>query len=195
MTENKYIITIDLGTTLIKFGLFDKDLNEICIHSVSYDLKIDGNYIEFDALQYWQLCLNGIKELLLKSSINRKNVLTISLSSQAETIVPVDEDGRPLRNAISWLDSRSTMEVSAIRSEFNIEKAYSITGQPDIITTWPASKILWMKNNEKQIYDKAYKFLLLKDFIIYKLTGQFISEFSIYNFSYYFDIRDRKSVV
>ena len=192
MTKNKYIITIDLGTTLIKFGLFDENLREICIHSLSYDLKIDGNYIEFDALQYWELCLKGIDELLLKSDINRKNVITISLSSQAETIVPVDVNGTPLRHAISWLDSRSAGEVDAIRREFDMGKAYGITGQPDIITTWPASKILWMKNNERQIYDKAYKFLLLKDFIIYKLTGQFISEFSIYNFSYYFDINKKK---
>jgi xylulokinase len=191
MAENKYIITIDLGTTLIKFGLFDENLREICIHSLSYDLKIDGNYIEFDALQYWELCLKGMDELLLKSGINRKNAMVISLSSQAETIVPVDINGNPLRNAISWLDSRSAGEVDAIRREFDVEKAYGITGQPDIITTWPASKILWMKSNEKQIYDKAYKFLLLKDFIIYKLTGQFVSEFSIYNFSYYFDINKK----
>lgn len=129
MTENKYIITIDLGTTLIKFGLFDKNLNEICIHSVNYDLKIEGIYIEFDPIQYWHLCLKGINELLLKAAISRKNVITISLSSQAETIVPVDINGNPLRNAISWLDSRSVMEVNTIRRKFDIEKAYSITGQ------------------------------------------------------------------
>jgi len=143
----EYIITIDLGTTLLKFGLFDYELNEKCMHSISYDLKINGKFIEFDALKYWELCLQGIKELILKSDINRNNIKVISLSSQAETLVPVDLHGYPLRNAISWLDSRSSLEVDIIKQKFDIEKAYRITGQPDIITTWPASKILWIKNN------------------------------------------------
>lgn len=185
---DKYILTIDLGTTEVKFGLYNSTLKEICSHSLKYDLDMDSNFIEFDAEKYWHTCKKGMKELISKSKISSKKVASISLSSQAETFVILDNDGKPLRKAISWLDRRSSDECKILKDNFNVDDGYKITGQPDIVTTWPITKILWIKRNEKEIFDRAYKYLLLKDYIIYKFTGKFISEYTIYNFSYYFDI-------
>jgi len=184
----KYILSLDLGTTLLKLGLFNTNLKEICSHSVEYKLDISSRFIEFDADDYWYKCKKGILDLISKSKINQSRIESISLSSQAETLVVLDKNGKPLRKAISWLDSRSTEECNILKNNFKINRGYRITGQPDIITTWPVTKILWLKRNEKKTFDKANKYLLLKDYIIYKFTGNFISEFTIYNFSYYFDI-------
>jgi len=184
----KYILTIDLGTTAVKFGLYNSRLEEICKHSTKYSLDINSEFIEFDVEEYWSICKKGIQDLLLKSKINSKKVASISLSSQAETLVILDREGKPLRKAISWLDSRSGEECNILKDNFDIDDGYKITGQPDIVTTWPITKILWIKRNEKEIFDRAYKYLLLKDYVIYKFTGKFISEYTIYNFSYYFNI-------
>jgi len=184
----KYILTIDLGTTVIKFSLYDLKLKEACNYSLKYNLDTSSNFIEFDAEKYWNICKKGVKELILKSKINPEKIISISLSSQAETLVILDREGKPLRKAISWLDSRSGKECNILKDNFNIDDGYRITGQPDIVTTWPITKILWIKRNEKEIFDRAYKYLLLKDYIIYKFTGKFISEYTVYNFSYYFDI-------
>jgi len=188
----KYILAIDLGTTIVKFGLYDSCLSEICNHSLKYDLDINSNFIEFDAEKYWNTCKQGILELLLKSKIGPKRVISISLSSQAETLVVLGSNGKPLIKAISWLDSRSSNECRILKDNFSIDDGYKITGQPDIVTTWPITKMLWIKRNKKEIFAKAYKYLLLKDYIIYKFTGKFISEYTVYNFSYYFDIINKR---
>ncbi len=188
----KYILTIDLGTTEVKFSLYNSRLEEICKHSIKYRLDISSKFIEFDAEGYWHTCKKGVRDLLSKSKINSKKVASISLSSQAETLVVLDRSGKPLRKAISWLDSRSTNECKILKENFNVDDGYNITGQPDIVTTWPITKMLWIKRNEKDKFAKVYKYLLLKDYIIYKFTGKFISEYTVYNFSYYLDIINKK---
>ncbi|MBC7333782.1 MAG: hypothetical protein H5T85_04925 [Actinobacteria bacterium] len=185
---NQYILTIDLGTTLIKLSLFNKALQPINTHYLNFDLERSLEFVELDAEQYWNTCKEGIKILFQKSRIEPRDVSLISLSSQAETLVVVDKNGIPLRKAISWLDNRSSYECMLLKNNFDINEGYRITGQPDIITTWPITKILWIKRNERDVFKNAYKYLLLKDYIIYKLTKKFVSEYTIYNFSYYFDM-------
>jgi len=167
-------------------------IKEIAKFSSNYNLQIKKNFVEFEAEEYWNICKEGIKNLLSISNIDPRKIISISLSSQAETLVVMDRDGKPLRKAISWLDNRSQKECQILKDEFNEDLGYritgQITGQPDIVTTWPITKILWLKENEKQVFKNAYKYLLLKDYIIYKLTGKYISEYTVYNFSYYFDI-------
>ncbi len=188
----KYIITLDLGTTIIKFGIFSSNLRTICIHSIKYKLNIDNGFVEFDAEKYWRTCKKGIMDLLSKSKINPREVVSISLCSQAETLVVLDKNNKPLRKAISWLDNRSQNECNILKANFDIDKSYKITGQADIITTWTITKILWIKKHEREIFKKSFKYLLLKDYIIYKFTGKFISEYTIYNYTYYLDVINKK---
>ncbi len=184
----KYILTIDLGTTLIKFGLFNFEMSLVSKHQEEYGLTYYRNFIEFDPEEYWGVIKKGVNSLIFKSGIDQKKILVISLSSQAETLILLDKNNKPLKNAISWLDNRSAEECDLLKENFDTDKCYKITGQPDIITTWPITKILWIKRHEEKIFERAYKILLLKDFIVYKLTGKFMSDYTIYNFSYYFNI-------
>ncbi len=188
----KYIVTLDLGTTIIKFGIFNSNLETICMHSIKYELDISNGFVEFDAEKYWYACKTGIMDLLLKSKINPKKVTAISLCSQAETLVVLDKNNEPLRKAISWLDNRSQNECNILKANFDIDKSYKITGQADIIATWTITKLLWIKNHEMEIFKRAFKYLLLKDYIIYKFTGKFISEYTIYNYTYYLDVINKK---
>ena len=188
----KYIITLDLGTTIIKFGIFSSNLETICIHSTKYELATDNGFVEFDAEEYWHICRKGIMDLLSKSKINPKEVVSISLCSQAETLVVLDKNNKPLRKAISWLDRRSKNECDILKANFDIDKSYKITGQADIIATWTITKLLWIKNHEKEVFKKSFKYLLLKDYIIYKFTGKFVSEYTIYNYTYYLDVINKK---
>jgi xylulokinase len=114
--------------------------------------------------------------------------LAVAISSQGETIVPVDKHIKPLRPAIVWLDRRSAVEAEKISIEFENDDLFSITGQPASDPSWPASRIMWIKNKEPDIFEKAYKFLLLKDYIAFKLTGNIFGESTLYNSTYYYDI-------
>jgi len=87
---------------------------------------------------------------------------------------------------------RSGEECIELKNKFNPETCYRTTGQPEIIPTWPITKILWLRKHEPEIFQKINKYLLLKDYIQYRLTGKLVGEFSIYNFSHYFDISRKK---
>lgn len=183
-----YILTLDLGTTNIKAGIYDRNLHEVGIASFGVEYSYDNGCVEFEPEQYWALCMRCIREVLNTSNTDSRNVRTLALTGQAESLVIVDDRGRPLRKGISWMDDRSGAECETLKHAFDSAMGYPITGQPDIVTTWPITKILWLRSHEGDVFDQAYKYLLLKDFIIYKLTGCFRGDLTIYNFSYYLDI-------
>jgi sugar (pentulose or hexulose) kinase len=112
----------------------------------------------------------------------------IFLSNQAKTLFILDRNGEPLRKAISWLDNCSQKESRILKNEFDENVGYRKICQPYIVTTWPMTKILWLRQNKVEVFKRAYKYLILKDYIIYKLAGRYFSEYTIYDFSYYFDI-------
>jgi len=187
------IIAIDLGTTNIKVASYTNALVSIALesHNVSY-IKKNG-FVEFDAELYFSNIVDLIASCYRKSlhTFGTENV-QIVLTGQAESLVVVDNNGKPLRNGISWLDMRSTQECEELSRVFDKELCYRITGQPEIIPTWPLTKILWLKRNEPDNFSRIEKFLLLKDYIIFRLTGKYIGEYSIYPFSHYFDVTKKE---
>jgi len=119
------------------------------------------------------------------------NEYELILTGQAESLVILGENGKPLRNAISWMDERSWEECRELGKYFGKELCYKVTGQVSFLPTWPITKILWIKRNEPWVFNKVYKYLLIKDYIQYRLTGKIFGEYSIYNFSLYFDINKK----
>lgn len=188
----KYILTLDLGTTNLKAIIFNKQFEEIASVNFNYSLITNGDFVEFEAEDYWNACKKVLRKVIEKSSINPERIISISITSQAETLIILNRNGEPVRKAISWLDSRSKEECKILSRQFNQEESYAITGQPCVIPNWPITKILWLKRNENKSFKNTYKFLLLKDYIIYKLIGNYISEYTINNFSYYFDINKKE---
>lgn len=187
--DNGLILSIDLGTSNLKGAVYDINGKEIAYNSIEYNLYTPNNSIvENNVNNYWNSIKKILKNLVTQLGTISKNILVIGTSSQGETIVPLNKEGNPLRNAIVWIDTRSTKEADEIRNNFNIEEMYKKTGYADIEPAWPATRILWIKKNEPEIFSNTYKFLLLEDFIIYKLTGKFFGEASVYSSSYYYDI-------
>ena len=186
-------ISIDLGTTNIKVAAYDDQLKELAIENENVVYIKDEKIIEFDTSQYYDMVENTIARCC-KRSFSEKPfpIRQIILTGQAESLVVVDKEMRPLRNGISWLDMRSGEECEELKKEFDSDTCYRKTGQPEIIPTWPITKILWLRKHEPDIFSKISKFLLLKDYIQFRLTGKLAGEFSIYNFSHYFDITNKK---
>ena len=185
-------ISIDLGTTNIKVAAFDDQLN--MLHMVSENVQYIRNneMIEFDADQYYATIEKAIATCCQVSFSEKPYLIhQIILTGQAESLIVVDNQIKPLRNGISWLDTRSKIECDELKKEFDADLCYKITGQPEIIPTWPITKILWIRKNQPKIFAKVGKYLLLKDFIQFKLTGELAGEYSIYNFSHYFDINKK----
>jgi len=190
--KNKYVIGIDVGTTSIKGVLLNAGGEAVCFTQHEYQLDYKGtDRCELDPEIYWNTSSKSIRDLLSISKADPDSIVGISFSSQGETIIFLDKVGKPLCNAMVWLDNRSEMEAKEIESEFGQEKILKITGQPEVVPTWPATKILWMKKNHPEIFSKTDKFLLVEDYLIYRLTGQFHTEYSMASSTLYFNIEEK----
>ena len=154
-----YLMGIDLGTTTLKVGVFNLVGEEIAFISKEYELYYPGNnMVENDVEKYWKEIVNITRKIT--SSLNSSKIKALSISSQAETIVPIDKKGKSLRNAIVWLDGRSKNEAEQISKDFDEDDLFVITGQPYCDPTWPATKIKWIESNQNHIFRETYKFLL-----------------------------------
>jgi xylulokinase len=146
------------------------------------------NMAELDAEEYWNACKKAVSEVLSISKVNPSDIKSIAISSQGETLIPIDKQGKPLRRAIVWLDNRSRDESEIIKEHFGVNTIFKITGQPEVVPTWPATKILWLKRRQPEVFSKVYKYLLVEDFLIYKLTGIFATEYSLVSSTLMFNI-------
>jgi len=182
---------IDLGTTSVKCVLFDQEGVIVASGLCEYELLMPKpEFVEVEAETYWN-ALKGSLDVVL-SKADARDILGIGVSSQGETFMALGKDHKPLGRAIVWLDNRAKEEACLIKDEFGMDDAYRITGQNDIVPTWTASKILWMKRNEPSLFERVKKYLLLEDYAIYRLTGKFVTEHSILSSSLLFDINRRR---
>ena len=179
----KRLMGIDVGTTSIKTAVFNEKLEMEANASIDYTLSTHDDIVEFEATQYWEM----IKEALDTLSVP---VDALAIDTQCETLILTDEAGNPVRKAIVWLDNRATKEAEQIEAHFGRKQVYEITGQPEITATWPACKLLWVKNNEPEVWAKTKKIFLLEDYLLFRLTGRFVTEKTLQSSTIYFDIRN-----
>jgi len=148
-----YILSHDLGTTGNKATLYDREGNLVASSFYSYPTYYPyQNWVEQNPLDYWGAVKFSTGDLLTKSKVKPKDIAVISFSGQMMGCLPVDRVGNPLRNIIIWADQRGIREAEFIREKVGEEKVYRITGHR-ISPTYSASKILWLKNNERSVFD------------------------------------------
>jgi len=162
---------IDLGTSAIKLLLVDND-GEI-IESVSKDYPVsylNGNWAEQNPMDWWNACYDGLKEIK-----NKNKIKGISFSGQMHGLVILDNEDKVIRPAIIWCDQRTVAECKELNSHsIDIKE---ITGN-EVLTGFTLPKLLWIKNNEIENFKKISKIMLPKDFIAYKLSGVFATDYS-----------------
>lgn len=179
-----YLLGIDVGTTSLKAVLFDEHGTTIKTVVKDYTLIVSGDLVEFPAEQYWALLSEALDEISKEYRIS-----AMSIDTQCETMIVTDADGKALTNAIVWLDNRAVRQAETLKEHFCLQTVYEITGQPEITATWPACKLLWLKENRPDIWPKIDKIFLLEDYLLYRLTGKFVTERTLQSSTIYYDIR------
>ena len=182
-------IGIDLGSTNIKAAIYSKDFQLIDRQSRPVSYIRENGFVEFDAYAYCQDLVGLLEDMLGSNSITQ--VSQMAFTGQAESLVVVGSDGKPLINAISWMDERSTEECRELEKIFSPEICEAVTGQMAVLPTWPATKIAWLRKHRPQVYENAESYMLLKDYVVYFLTGKKLADMSIATFSFYFDIYNK----
>lgn len=188
----RLLLGLDIGTTAMKIALFDRTGVLLAVSTQEYDLLTPApNYVEERPQVYWDAFCAGLRDIKSRYSIAEDAQISLAMSAQGETIFFLDKDGRPLRNAIVWMDNRAVREAEMLEETFGNAKCYQKTGQVSFEACWPASKILWVREHEPEVFQNTDKFLLIEDYFIYRLTGKYATEPSLVCSSTYWDIIER----
>ncbi len=184
----QYLLAIDAGTTSVKAALFATDGRrlEICREEYQLDTPL-VDYVQLAPEVYWQACIKTVRTVLATSGVAPKAIVSIGVSSQGETIITLDKRGWTIYPALVWLDNRAVKQAKILEKQFS-GTIYEHTGIPEVVPTWSACKIMWIQENEPEIFAKAAKFVLVQDYLIYRLSGHIVTDGSVSCTSMYYDI-------
>ncbi len=169
----EYFLGIDTSTTSSKALLINERGKVIAITSSPHTLQTPRPlWSEQNPLEWWKAVSVSIKSVLEKAGISGERIAAIGLTGQMHGLVLLDDGGNILRPVILWNDQRTQSQCDEIHRRIGKEKFIQITGNV-ALTGFTAPKILWVQENEPDVYAKAKHVLLPKDYIRYKLTGVF----------------------
>ena len=188
----KYILAHDLGTSGNKATLFSEDGKMIGSEVFSYDAHyFNGTWVEQDAEDWWKAVCHTSKSLIAATGINPADIGAISFSGQMMGCLCVDKNGNPLRPSIIWADQRAVKQSAQIEEHISQRDFYNIVGHKNT-PSYGIQKLMWVRDNEPEIYEQTYKTLNAKDFIVCRLTGKFYTEYSDGNSMACFDLKNLK---
>ena len=172
----RLILAHDLGTTGNKATLFD-DEGQLAASAFSgYETTHPhSTWAEQNPEDWWHAVINATRELLSKSRISPQEIAVIAFSGQMQGCLPVDAAGKPLRPCIIWADQRAVAQAARLDELVSEERVYRITGHR-ISPTYSASKIAWVRDNESEVFAQAHKFMHVKDYVAYRMTGAFVTD-------------------
>ncbi len=183
------VLTYDVGTTGLKTCMFsisaDESVRFIAGEVDTYELHVlENGGVEQEPDDWWNAMGRSTKKLLAKTGVSNEEIKGISFCSQFQTVVMVDEQGRPLRRAMSCMDSRADRQFkncmdTGVRVEgldiFKVLKYIRITGAVSGSAKDPAWKYLWVRDNEPDILKKTYKWLDAKEYLTCRATGKMLA--------------------
>ena len=185
-----YFIGIDLGTSAVKLILTDENAEIIKTVSKEYPLYFPRpNWSEQNPDDWWKAVCDGIEEII--EGHEPESIRAIGVGGQMHGLVMLDENGFVLRPAILWNDTRTGKETDYLNNVIGKERLQALTGNI-AFAGFTAPKILWVKENEPEVFEKCRKICLPKDYINFKLTSAFATDVSDASGTLYFDVENRK---
>ena len=152
-------------------------------------LSPEEGFYEQDPEEIFNSFILNLKELIIK--FGKKNLAAVSFSSAMHSIIAVDKNGKALTNSILWSDSRSSSYVKKFKATEKVHEIFLNTGTP-IHPMSPLFKIMWIKNNMKEVFNKAHKFISIKEYIFLKLFDEYYIDHSIASATGLFNIYEKK---
>lgn len=190
-----YYLGLDLGTGSIKTVLFDVLGNEIAQSSQEYPVyQIRNGWSEQEPDDWYRAAVATVRHVMDTSGVPADSVKGIGISGQMMGAVFLDNHGVCLRRAILWNDGRTTQACEELKNLFGDELFRKYTCSP-VRPGLTASKIWWVRQNEPEVFAKTAHILLPKDYLRYRLTGEFATEVSDASATQLLDVANRKWAV
>ena len=189
------ILALDLGSTGIKVVLFDSKANILGIVYDEYKTYYPAPNMTLQSpVDWWTYFCKGCKKLMEETGTKAEEIACIAPSGQMSALIPLDKDGNLLMDpCLIWADMRTTPQVEEVAAKFGgQEKVYEMTGIGLTPETYTGYKILWLRENEPEIFAKTASFLQPKEYIGYCLTGNQATDFSDASETAMMDVKNRK---
>lgn len=172
----RFVLAHDLGTTGNKATLFDAEGRLAANAFSGYEvIHPEPTWAEQNPADHWNAVVSTTRMLLAKANVSPDEIAVISFSGQMMGCLPVDKQGQLLRNCIIWADQRGVKQAAQLAERVGEERVYRITGHR-ISPTYSVSKLMWVRDNEPEIFAKLYKILHVKDYIAFRMTGKFVTD-------------------
>src|SRR3990172_7173745 len=189
--NESYFLGIDTSTTSSKALLIDETGEVIEVASSPHTLQTPKPlWSEQDPHEWWEAVLASIRSVLEKADVGGERIAAVGLTGQMHGLVLLDKTGNVLRPAMLWNDQRTQAQCDTIHARIGKEKFIRITGNV-ALTGFTAPKILWVQENEPDVFAQARHLLLPKDYIRYRLTGGYAMDKADGAGTVLFDLRSR----
>ncbi len=176
MAQADLILAHDLGTSGNKTTLYAADGRVLGRAFFGYETFYPHpGWAEQDPADWWRAVRAGTHDVLAAAHTGGESVACVSFSGMMQACLPVDAEGRPLHRCIIWADQRATAQADLVAEQVGPERVYQITGHR-ISPTYSLSKMLWLRDHEPDTWRATHKFLHVKDFVSYRLTGNFVTD-------------------
>ena len=187
-----YWLGIDVGTGGSRALLIDESGAVKHAHTVAHrEMTMERPlWAEQDPDDWWAASAQAVQGVLRDAQVDGAQIAGIGLSGQMHGSVLLDADGRVIRPALIWCDQRSQTQVDAINAKVGRENVLAYTANP-VLTGFTLPKLLWVRDHEPANYERVRHLLLPKDYLRYKLTGEFASEVSDASGTALFDVVKR----
>jgi xylulokinase len=191
---NKKIISFDLGTSGNKAVLFDEEGNCLSSAFVPYSTHYPQmGWHEQCPLDWWNAVVECTRSLLAASQVDKNDIFCLGISGHSLGAVPLDINGNLLRGETPiWSDIRAQKEVSEFFSRVDPDNWYQTTGNGFPAACYTVFKVMWYQRHEPEMWKNVYKILGTKDYINYRLTGKFNTDFSYASGSGIYDLKGWK---
>ncbi|HZX75118.1 MAG TPA: gluconokinase, partial [Cyclobacteriaceae bacterium] len=181
----KYVLAVDIGTTSVKALAVLPDGQTLNSFQVPYPTHYPHpGFAEQDPNEIYQAFLKAIQHVLLETKEGAP--LALSFSSALHSLVAIDKNENPITPLIIWADTRSSTQAAALKNRALGKHIYELTGTP-IHPMSPLSKLLWMKEKQPDVFSSALKFISIKEFVIARLTGEYVVDYSVASATGLFD--------
>ena len=187
---SKYVIGVDIGTTSTKSVLFDLAGNAIEQYTIGYLLNapVQGAAVQ-DPDEIFQAVLTTVKEVVCRGEIEQSDILCLSFSAAMHSLIVVDARGKPLTPSLTWADNRSAGYAEKLKQEYNGYEIYARTGTP-IHPMSPLVKLMWLQEDESELWQKAAKFISIKEYVFWQLFQEYVVDYSIASATGLFNFHD-----
>ncbi len=187
-----HYLGIDVGTSGTKALLMEESGRVVVTATEEYPLHVPKpNWSEQDPEDWWRATVGAVRAVLENARVAADSVKGVGLSGQMHGSVFLDAADRVIRPAILWNDQRTGAECAEITERIGAERLLGLVSNP-ALTGFTAPKILWLRKHEPENYRKVRKVLLPKDYIRFRLTGEFATEVSDASGTLLFDVRNRR---